>query len=64
MKEIEIPHKPLFNSIISILFIVLLILITSKSQLLGLFIVLLSAIIIIAYIQEDNPENYITIKKT
>ena len=57
----ENPHKPLFNSILSILFILVLIFITSKSPFAGFIIILLFAITIMAYIQGDDPEKYVTV---
>jgi hypothetical protein len=57
----ENPHKPLFNSILSILFIIFLIFISAKSPISGLVLILVFAIIIMAYIQEDDPEKYVPI---
>lgn len=59
----ETPHKPLFNSILSILSVLILVFITSKNPLLGLIIIIVSAVLIMAYIQEDDPENYVTVIK-
>ena len=57
----ENPHKPLFNSILSILFISVLIFISAKSPISGLILILLFAIIIMSYIQGDDPEKYIPV---